>query len=50
MPKTDIRDDKNFFVDVAPPDHGFFLKGSAGYDWGMKNRLPGYFAPIPEEP
>ena len=45
MPETDIRDDKNFFVDVPPPDHGFFLKGSAGYDWGMKNRLARIFRP-----
>jgi 3-hydroxy-5-phosphonooxypentane-2,4-dione thiolase len=45
MPETDIREDKNFFVDLPPPDHGFFLKGSAGYDWGMQNRLARIFRP-----
>jgi 3-hydroxy-5-phosphonooxypentane-2,4-dione thiolase len=45
MPEKDEREDKNFFVDVLPPDQGFFLKGSAGYDWGMKNRLARIFRP-----
>ena len=27
------------------PTTGFFLKGSAGYDWGMKNRLARIFRP-----
>ena len=29
----------------ASADQGFFLKGSAGYDWGMKNRLARIFRP-----
>ena len=29
----------------SPPDQGFFLRGSAGYDWGMKNRLARIFRP-----
>jgi 3-hydroxy-5-phosphonooxypentane-2,4-dione thiolase len=45
MPEKDEKDDKNFFEDVLPPDQGFFLKGSAGYDWGMKNRLARIFRP-----
>ena len=55
MPETDTRsdnarndnarNDKDFFVDVPPADQGFFLKGSAAYDWGMKNRLARIFRP-----
>ncbi|HXW78774.1 MAG TPA: 3-hydroxy-5-phosphonooxypentane-2,4-dione thiolase [Acidimicrobiales bacterium] len=45
MPEKDEREDKNFFEDVLPPHQGFFLKGSAGYDWGMKNRLARIFRP-----
>jgi 3-hydroxy-5-phosphonooxypentane-2,4-dione thiolase len=45
MPETDARDDKNFHEDVPAPDLGFFLKGSAGYDWGMRNRLARIFRP-----
>jgi 3-hydroxy-5-phosphonooxypentane-2,4-dione thiolase len=39
MPDTDTRPDKRFFENIPAPDHGFFLKGSAIYDWGMKNRV-----------
>jgi putative autoinducer-2 (AI-2) aldolase len=45
VPEADHREDKNFFADVPPTDQGFFLKGSAGYDWGMKNRLARIFRP-----
>jgi 3-hydroxy-5-phosphonooxypentane-2,4-dione thiolase len=45
MPETDARDDKKFFVDVPPANQGFFLKGAASYDWGMKNRLSRIFRP-----
>ncbi|MGA3353293.1 MAG: 3-hydroxy-5-phosphonooxypentane-2,4-dione thiolase [Acidimicrobiales bacterium] len=45
MPEADARTDKNFFLGVPAPDQGFFLKGSAGYDWGMKNRLSRIFRP-----
>ena len=45
MPETDTRDDKNFHEDIPAPDPGFFLKGSAGYDWGMRNRLARIFRP-----
>ena len=45
MPEADARSDKNFFEDIPAPDQGFFLKGSASYDWGMKNRLSRIFRP-----
>jgi 3-hydroxy-5-phosphonooxypentane-2,4-dione thiolase len=50
VPETDTRNDstksdKDFFVDIPPADQGFFLKGSAAYDWGMKNRLARIFRP-----
>ena len=45
MPEADTRDDKDFQPDVPPPDEGFFLKGSGGYDWGLRNRLARIFRP-----
>src|SRR5262249_35845346 len=36
---------KNFQPDTPAPDHGFFVKGAASYDWGMKNRLARIFRP-----
>ncbi len=45
MPETDTRDDKNFHEDIPAPETGFYLKGSGGYDWGMRNRLARIFRP-----
>jgi putative autoinducer-2 (AI-2) aldolase len=45
MPEADSTEHKDFHAGVAPPDNGFFLKGSAGYDWGMQNRLARIFRP-----
>jgi putative autoinducer-2 (AI-2) aldolase len=45
MPEADAQTEKNFHADTPAPDQGFFLKGSAGYDWGMKNRLARIFRP-----
>jgi putative autoinducer-2 (AI-2) aldolase len=45
MPETDERDAKNFYPDRPAVDHGFFVKGSGQYDWGMKNRLARIFRP-----
>jgi len=45
MPEADERDDKNFHEDTPAAEHGFFLKGSGQYDWGMKNRLARIFRP-----
>jgi 3-hydroxy-5-phosphonooxypentane-2,4-dione thiolase len=45
MPEADTSSEKNFRTDIPAPDQGFFLKGSGGYDWGMKNRLARIFRP-----
>lgn len=39
------RENKEFHVDVPQATDGFFLKGSAHYDWGLKNRLSRIFDP-----
>ena len=39
------RESKEFHVGVPQASDGFFLKGSAHYDWGMKNRLARIFDP-----
>jgi len=36
---------RDFHIDVPQPRGDFFLKGSAHYDWGMKNRLARIFSP-----
>ena len=45
MPEADAREDKNFQTDVPQKSEGFFLKGSNGLDWGLKNRLSKIFDP-----
>jgi putative autoinducer-2 (AI-2) aldolase len=45
MPEADERNHKNFQEDTPAIEHGFFLKGSGQYDWGMKNRLARIFRP-----
>jgi putative autoinducer-2 (AI-2) aldolase len=45
MPEIDTNADKNFHESIPAPEHGFFLKGSSAYDWGMKNRLARIFRP-----
>jgi putative autoinducer-2 (AI-2) aldolase len=45
MPEAETRDDKNFHADIPAVDDSFFLKGSGGYDWGMRNRLARIFRP-----
>lgn len=42
---TPQANDKNFAVDVPAQTPGFFLKGSAQLNWGMKNRLSRIFNP-----
>jgi 3-hydroxy-5-phosphonooxypentane-2,4-dione thiolase len=37
--------DKNFHLDIPQKSEAFFLKGSNGYDWGMRNRLARIFNP-----
>jgi len=41
----DIRDGKNYGINTPQDKQGFFLKGNANYDWGMKNRMSRIFNP-----
>ena len=41
----DIRASKDYHLDVAQECEGFYVKGAAHYDWGMKNRLARMFNP-----
>ena len=45
MPEADTSDEKEFHEGIPAPEQGFFLKGAAAYDWGMKNRLARIFRP-----
>ena len=39
------RESREFHADVPQVSEGFFLKGSAHYDWGLQNRLARIFDP-----
>ncbi len=41
----DLREGAEFGLGVAQKNEGFYLKGSANLDWGMKNRLSRIFNP-----
>ncbi len=41
----DIKDGKDFGLDRPQDTQGFFLKGAANYDWGIKNRMSRIFNP-----
>ncbi|MBZ4021487.1 3-hydroxy-5-phosphonooxypentane-2,4-dione thiolase LsrF [Rhodobacter sp. TJ_12] len=41
----DIKEGKDFGLDQPADLQGFYLKGAAHYDWGMKNRLARIFNP-----
>ena len=41
----DVKESKQFHTDVPQQNEGFFLKGTAQYDWGLKNRLARIFNP-----
>ncbi len=43
--KDDIKEGKNFHVDVPQENKPFFLKGAGALDWGMQNRLAQIFNP-----
>ncbi len=43
--KDDIKEGKNFHLDVPQKNKPFFLKGSGALDWGMQNRLAQIFNP-----
>ena len=46
MPDVDdTKEGKKYFTDTPQKTEGFFLKGSNGLDWGMKNRLARIFNP-----
>jgi len=45
MPEEDVVATKAFFESEPARNPGFFLKGSSGYDWGMRNRLARLFRP-----
>ena len=41
----DLKDTKNFHLDVPVKQGPFFLKGANALDWGMQNRLARVFSP-----
>jgi len=41
----DIKDGKDFGLDQPQDKQGFYLKGLANYDWGIKNRMSRIFNP-----
>jgi len=41
----EVKESKQFHADIPQKSEGFFLKGSNGHDWGMKNRLARIFDP-----
>lgn len=41
----DIKYGKDFGLDTPQDKQGFFLKGNANYDWGLKNRMSRIFNP-----
>ncbi|MDR3183115.1 MAG: 3-hydroxy-5-phosphonooxypentane-2,4-dione thiolase [Planctomycetaceae bacterium] len=46
MPDNDsIQAGKNYGIGIPQKSDGFFLKGSASLDWGVKNRLAQIFCP-----
>ena len=46
MPEADnIKEEKNFYLDIPAKSEPFFLKGSNSLDWGIKNRLSQIFNP-----
>jgi putative autoinducer-2 (AI-2) aldolase len=45
MPEADTQGEKGFFPEVPMTGEHTTLKGMAGYDWGMKNRLSRIFSP-----
>ncbi len=45
MPEHDATPTRDYFETVPVADQGFFLKGAASLDWGMKNRLARIFRP-----
>jgi putative autoinducer-2 (AI-2) aldolase len=42
----DLKDTKNFHLDVPVRQNAFFLKGANALDWGMQSRLARVFNPV----
>jgi putative autoinducer-2 (AI-2) aldolase len=40
-----VKETKEFYLDVPAKNQAFFLKGSGALDWGMQNRLARIFSP-----
>jgi 3-hydroxy-5-phosphonooxypentane-2,4-dione thiolase len=45
MPDADTHGEKDFSTGIPATRQGFSVKGAAGYDWGMQNRLARIFRP-----
>jgi 3-hydroxy-5-phosphonooxypentane-2,4-dione thiolase len=45
MPEVDVKETKEYYLDIAQTCQPFFLKGSGALDWGMQNRLARIFRP-----
>ncbi len=45
MPEADVREEKNFYLDIPQTNEVFPLKGCNNLDWGLKNRLSQIFDP-----
>jgi putative autoinducer-2 (AI-2) aldolase len=41
----DVKDTKNYYLDVPARNQAFFVKGAGALDWGMQNRLARVFNP-----
>ncbi len=41
----DVKDTKNYYLDVPARNQAFFVKGAGALDWGMQNRLARIFNP-----
>ena len=40
-----VKETKEFYLDIPAKNQAFFLKGSGALDWGMQNRLARIFRP-----
>ena len=40
-----VKETKEFYLDIPAKNEAFFLKGSGALDWGMQNRLARISAP-----
>jgi 3-hydroxy-5-phosphonooxypentane-2,4-dione thiolase len=45
VPEAEESNAKQFHPEIPASMRGFFVKGAAGYDWGMQNRLARIFDP-----